>query len=105
MLDRITVNERSDNRRAADADESFLDGADSDSRSSKLYVITALVTRLRARKRENFLPKVIGVYLQGSGVKRRVIDTLAGMGLFDTYWHVNKTMDSVASQARVSTSA
>ena len=41
------------------------------------YVVTALVCHTRARDASNWFSKVFGIYLHGSGVKRRVIDVIS----------------------------
>jgi hypothetical protein len=68
----------------------------------RVYLITAILCRCRAQKTANFLAKTMSVYLHGSGVKRRVIEVLAGLGICDSYKHVNQMISSIAEDAKVS---
>ena len=63
------------------------------------YVVTAMVCHTRARTASDWFSKVFGVYLHGSGVKRRVIDVISGLGL-DSYKTVNAIITQVAQAAR-----
>jgi hypothetical protein len=64
------------------------------------YLITA-ICRCRARKTANFLAKTMGIYLHGSGIKRRVIEVLAGLGICDSYQLVNQMISNIAECAKV----
>ena len=64
------------------------------------YVVTALVCHTRARDASNWFSKVFGVYLHGSGVKRRVIDVISGLGLCDGYKYINSVVTQIAQAAR-----
>ena len=41
------------------------------------------------------------IYLIGSSVKRRVFKTLAGFKLYYSYYSANRTMGSIAKEAKV----
>ena len=64
------------------------------------YVVTALVCHTRARDTSNWFSKVFGVYLHGSGVKRRVINVISGLGLCDSYNSINTVITQIAQAAR-----
>jgi hypothetical protein len=68
----------------------------------QVYLITAIICRCRARGTANFLAKTMGVYFHGSGVKRRVIEALAGLGICDSYQVVNQMISNIAEYAKVS---
>jgi hypothetical protein len=38
-------------------------------------------------------PILLGIYLLGTGTKRRVVQSLTGMGLYPSYIHLNKLME------------
>ena len=51
--------------------------------------------------RADFFSKVLDVYLQGSGVKRRVVNTLAGLGVCNSYKAGRNLMKQIAERAEV----
>jgi hypothetical protein len=59
--------------------------------SKRLYMVTSIICHSHARKQSNYLPSVLDMYLLGSGVKRRVIESLSGLGICHSYievlWH------------------
>lgn len=67
----------------------------------RLFVVTSMICFSRARKSSNVLASCLDVYLVGSGVPRRVIETLAGLGLCHSYHNANTLMKAVASYAEV----
>jgi hypothetical protein len=66
----------------------------------RMYLITAILCRCRARDTANFLAKTMGVYLHGSGVKQRVLEVLAGLGVCDGYKYINQLISSIAENAK-----
>ena len=42
----------------------------------------------------------MGVYLLGSGVKRRVLEVLAGLGVCDGYKYANRLLTEIAQDAK-----
>jgi hypothetical protein len=66
----------------------------------QLYLITSIICRSRARHTANFFAKMLGIYLLGSGVKRRVIEVLAGLGLCDGYKYINRHLTDIANNAK-----
>lgn len=70
----------------------------------RIYLITAIICRSRGRDTANFLAKIMGVYFHSSGVKRRVIEVLAGFGVCDTYKYINRVLAQIADNAKESQS-
>ncbi|KAF2472538.1 uncharacterized protein BDR25DRAFT_220903 [Lindgomyces ingoldianus] len=70
------------------------------SHNSEAYLITAVILRARARRRSNHFARLLGLYLHGSGTKRRVIETLSGLGLCDSYKVINKEVDNIADKTK-----
>jgi len=69
--------------------------------SSRLYMITSLVCHSRAKLRSNALQSLLSVYLLGSGVKRRVIELLARLGICLGYHQGNRLMKRIAVEGEV----
>ena len=67
----------------------------------RVFTITSMICFSRARITSNTMPSCLDVYLVGSGVPRRVIQTLAGLGLCHSYHHANTLMMKVAAYAKV----
>jgi hypothetical protein len=67
----------------------------------RMFTVTSMVCFSRARHNSNTLSSCLDVYLLGSGVHRRVIETLAGLGLCHSYHHANSLMTKVAEHASV----
>ena len=57
----------------------------------------------QARNQSNFFATIMDIYLIGSGVKRRVIETLSGLGICHSYCKANKVLHDVADTTRVGT--
>lgn len=66
-----------------------------------LIMITSMVCHSRAPVRSNFFPALISTYCHGNGVKRRVIDTLQGLGITTSYQKGNQLRNQIASNAKV----
>ena len=69
----------------------------------RIFMITSMICLSQARNQSNFFATMIDIYLIGSGVKRRVIETLSGLGICHSYWKANKALHDVADAARVGT--
>lgn len=67
----------------------------------RLYMVTSLVCHSHAKQQSNFLPSVLDMYLLGSGVKRRVIESLSGLGICHSYIEANRPIKAVANSAKV----
>jgi hypothetical protein len=68
----------------------------------KAYLITSVICRARASITSNYLSKTLGLYMISSGVKRRVINVLAGLGICDSYKPLNELYDRIADKGEVS---
>ena len=66
-----------------------------------IFVITSIMCHSRAKKSSNYFSSMLDSYLIGSGVKRRVIETLAGFGLCHSYKQGNRLMKQVAEHEQV----
>ena len=71
----------------------------------RIFAITSMVCFSRARNSSNVLASCLDLYFLGSGVHRRVIETLAGLGLCHSYRHANALMNSISEHATVCTSS
>jgi hypothetical protein len=67
----------------------------------RMFTITSIVCFSRARNVSNTFPSCLDVYFYGSGVHRRVVETLHGLGLCHSYHHGNKLQAQVAQHAAV----
>ncbi len=70
--------------------------------SKRVYFITSVICHSRAKKRSNLLPSILDMYLLGSGVKRRVIETLSGLGICHSYMTANRLISKVSENAKAS---
>ena len=67
----------------------------------RMFAITSMVCHSRAKQNSNFLSAMVATYLVGSGVKRRVIECLNGLGFCLGYMQTTRMMGDVARcQAR-----
>jgi len=80
---------------------SYTAKAQTDIIANRLYTITSIVCHSRAKKRANELPSLLSVYLLGSGVKRRVIESLSGLGICLGYHQGNRLMSRIACEGEV----
>jgi len=67
----------------------------------RLFTITSIICHSRAKRRSNYFASLLDAYFIGSGVKRRVIDTLSGLGLCHTYVQCNRLMAEIAKNEKV----
>lgn len=82
--------------------DSYSATPDIDTLAKRLFMITSLVSHSRAKKQSNFLCSILDMYLLGSGVKRRVIETLSGLGICHSYHQANRLIRDIANNAKVS---
>ena len=68
----------------------------------RIVTITAMLGLGRARQSANFLTRALGVYLHSSGVRRRVINTLHGLGIVDCYLTIQQTVKRIAQHSQES---
>jgi hypothetical protein len=68
----------------------------------KAYLITSIICKAQATNTSNYLSKTLGLYMISSGVKKRVINVLAGLGICDSYKPLNELYDRIADKGEVS---
>jgi len=49
----------------------------------------------------NFLPLILDIYLLRLGVKRRVIESLSGLGICHSYKDINRQIKAIAESVKV----
>jgi hypothetical protein len=69
--------------------------------AKRAFVVTSIICHSQAPKRSNILASIMDIYLVGSGTKRRVLETLSGLGLCHSYHTANRLMKSIAEYAKV----
>jgi hypothetical protein len=67
----------------------------------RAYAITSMICCSRAKKQSNFFTSLVDIYLVGSGVKRRVFETLSGFGVCHSYKQANRIMSTIAEDVEV----
>jgi hypothetical protein len=67
----------------------------------RIFTITSIICSSQASRNSNFFQSLLDIYLIGSGVKRRVIETLSGFGVCHSYKTAGKSLASIAKSARV----
>jgi hypothetical protein len=95
MVLRLISNQRA-HRRSYGADKQAMMGV----LEKRLYSITSIVCHSRAKQQSNVLPSMLTIYLMGSGVKRRVIEVLAGLGITEGYHQGKRLLDTIAENSR-----
>lgn len=65
----------------------------------EVYTITSMVCHSRAKVRSEHLCSLMDVYLLGSGMKRQVLSTLAGLGICHGYHSARSRLPTVAVDA------
>lgn len=80
------------------------DSAPDDSKKNikRQFTITAMICHSQRIQTSNFLMTTLSMYLGSSGVKRRVIDTLAGLGICYGYGTTLGLINQLAIKASVS---
>ncbi len=69
--------------------------------SKRLFAITSMICHSRAKQRSNVLSSMLAIYLVGSGVKRRVIEVLSGLGVCYSYYQANRLVRNIAKDSAV----
>lgn len=69
--------------------------------AQRIFMVTSMICFFRARQGSNTFSSCLDLYLVGSGVHRRVIETLHGFGICHSYHHANSLMKEVAEHASV----
>jgi hypothetical protein len=60
------------------------------------FMIISMLCFSRAKKQYNLFPSILNIYLLGSGVKRWVIETLAGLGICYGYYTASIILSDLA---------
>ena len=71
----------------------------SETLSQRLFALTSMVCFSRSKQQSNFLPSLLGTYLLGSGTKRRVIESLSGLGVCPSYSRCKDLLGKIAKNA------
>ncbi len=67
--------------------------------SKRLFAITSMICHSRAKQQSNVLSSILALYLIGSGVKRRVIEVLSGLGICYGYHQANRLIRDIAENS------
>ena len=70
----------------------------------RVVTITSILSLGYAQKSANCFARVLGIYLHGSGVRRRVISTLQGLGLVESYQTIHQTIKGISELSKVEVS-
>lgn len=84
--------------------QSSYSGLGTEKLNRRLFMITVMVCFSHSHKMANAFPSSLGVYLHSSGVPRRVLETLAGLGICHGYHHINHLLQGISEEAKVRTS-
>lgn len=68
--------------------------------SGRAVLITSIFSLGRARNTANCFARLLGIYLQGLGVKRRVLSLLHGLGIIDGYKTINSQKMGLAERSK-----
>lgn len=66
----------------------------------RLFMVTSIACFSRKKNPVNFFPVLLGVYMLGTGTKRRVLEILAGLGRCPSYTYFN-TMNRNRNEFKV----
>lgn len=79
----------------------YTSGSVEKSLTRRLYFITAFVLHSRMSNTSSMLPSLLSLYLQGTGTKRRVVETLFGLGICQSYYTGVRLLKTVADESKV----
>lgn len=68
----------------------------------RAVILCSILCFTRAAKTSNYIPSFLGLYLHGSGVKRRVISTVAGLGLCVSYNTTSRNIEQISETTKES---
>jgi len=68
----------------------------------RAVILSSILCFTHAAKTSNYIPSSLGIYLHGNGVKRRVISTMAGLGLCTSYNTILRNMEQISEAAKES---
>jgi hypothetical protein len=80
---------------------SYTTSSDDETLPKRLFTITSIVCHSRAKLQSNFLSSLLDIYLLGCGTKRRVVETLSGLGLCHSYKQANRLIGRLAKECKV----
>jgi hypothetical protein len=66
-----------------------------------MVMICSILAQARAPRKCSNLPMLLGVHLHSMGVKRRVLNVLAQLGVTSSYWAINKKRGELADIGKV----
>jgi len=66
----------------------------------RAVILCSILCFTRAANTSNHIPSSLGLYLHGSGVKRRVISTMAGFGLCVSYNTISRNAEQIGKAAK-----
>jgi hypothetical protein len=64
-------------------------------------MIASILLLKFARNSPNSFSRMLGLYLQGSGIKRRVIAVLHGLGVIEGYSALDESKKAISSRSEV----
>jgi hypothetical protein len=70
----------------------------------RIAIITSILCYSRASEGSNKFPRIFGAFLHSNSVKRRILDLFHRFGLCEGYKGVHKHLETVAEQAKASSS-
>ena len=65
----------------------------------RFVLIFSILCFTRRRNTCNNIPRLLGLYFQSMGVKRRVLQVLAGLGVCESYHTINHLNEGIATEA------
>ncbi|KAK3360956.1 hypothetical protein B0T24DRAFT_586027 [Lasiosphaeria ovina] len=68
--------------------------------SAQICLLSSLLMRGYARNTSPFIRQVLGLYMLANGTPRRVIDTLAHLGIISSYTVLNRLLNKMEKQAK-----
>jgi hypothetical protein len=65
-------------------------------------MIASILLLKSSQKTANGFARMLGLYLQGSGLKRRVITVLHGLDIIESYWALDHSKKALSQRSEVS---
>jgi hypothetical protein len=66
-----------------------------------VVMIVSILLLKFARNSANAFSRMLGLYLQGSGIKRRAIAVLHGLGVIESYWALDESKKALSDRSEV----
>jgi hypothetical protein len=67
-----------------------------------IVMVASILLLKSSQKTANGFARMLGLYLQGSGLKRRVIAVLHGLGIIESYWALDHSKKALSQRSEVS---